>query len=134
MTTIKQRLLKVQAAVVQEKANGGGPKGELIGLAAEKAMRDGINSEAWKDYMALFADSADQMARLTTDTLDGTNTWLPRARAYIIANAVCTPDTDAATIKGISGLGDIDAKKPNGQPLDETPDPVIVARRPVQIP
>jgi hypothetical protein len=137
MTKIKQRLLKVQAAVVVEKANGGGSLGEQIGLAAERAMIEGMNSDAWKAYMSLFADSADQLKRLTTTELDGEDDaqYLPRMRAYIVANAVCAPGTDAATIKGLVGIpSDIDAARPDGEPLSETADPAVVALRPVNIP
>lgn len=137
--SIKKRLLKVQAAVVLDKVNGTGKLGTAIGDAAEAAMFAGIDSEEWKAYMSLFADSADQLKRLTTTELDGEGTdearYLPRIRAYIVANGICAPGTDAATMKGLIGIAaDIDADKPDGAPLSETVDPTVVARRPVNIP
>ena len=132
---IKQRLLKVQAAVVVDKVDGNGDLGKKVGDAAEAAMMGGINSAAWKAYMSLFADSADQLKRLTTAELDGGEQWLPRVRAYIVANGICAPGTDAATMKGLVGIpSDIDADKPSGDPLSETVDAAVVALRPVNIP
>jgi hypothetical protein len=132
---IKKKLLQVQAAVALDKAKGsGGALGEAIGLAAERALTKGMESDEWKDYMALFADSAEQLQRLTTTDLDGTNAWLPRARAYIVANAICAPGTDTVTIKGVIGIGDIDVNKPDGTALDETFDQAVANRRAVNVP
>jgi hypothetical protein len=131
---IKDRLLQVQAAVVLDKVKGNGDLGKAVGDAAEEAVRDGINSPKGKAYMALFASSAEQLTRLTTNNLDGANTYLPKTRAYIAVNGVCAPGTDAATIKGLMGLGNIDAPKPNGEPLDETVDEATVNLRAVEIP
>ncbi|HEX8355642.1 MAG TPA: hypothetical protein VF611_22235 [Pyrinomonadaceae bacterium] len=131
---IKKRLLLVQAAVAVDKAKGSGDLGRRVGDAAERALREGMQSDAWKEYMSLFADSAEQLKRLTTDELDGNNDYLPRARAYIVANAICAPGTDAATMKGLVGLGDIDADKPDNDPLDVEPDPKVAALRPFNVP
>jgi hypothetical protein len=132
--TIKERLLQVQAAVVLDKARGGVALAEAVGFAAEAAIRDGIYSTAGRAYMAIFANSVDQLTRLTTDELDGDNTYLPRVRAYVAANGVCAPGTDAATIKGLMGVGDIDAPKPDNEPLDDTPDQTVIDLRAVKIP
>jgi hypothetical protein len=88
---IKERLVKVQLAVLENKVNGDGEYGRLVGDAAEAAMIKGMISEEWKNYMSLFADSADQFKRLTTTELDGNDEWLPRVRAYIVANGICAP-------------------------------------------
>ena len=138
--TIKNNLLRVQAAVVTEKANGATALGEAIGRAAEAALTkgmtapDGTVTREWEAYMALFANSAEQLKRLTTTEFDGTNTYLPRARAYVVANSICAPGTDTATIKGLMGVGDIDAKKPDNNALQLTTDPAVIAKRAIQIP
>jgi hypothetical protein len=133
---IQEKLLRVQAAVIVDKAKGKGALAVQLGEASEKAITKGMGTPEWEAYMALFADSAEQLERLTTTNLDGTNNWLPRARAYIAANGVCSPITDAATAKGLGpdGVGDIDVKKPSGDPLDETPDPGVAAKRPFVVP
>lgn len=134
--TIQNNLLRVQAAVVTQKATTGATSlGEAIGRAAEAALTKGMTSPdgtvtpEWEKYMALFANSADQLKRLTTTEFDGTNTWLPRARAYIVANGICAPGTDAATVKGTMAIGDIDAKKPDNTSLELTTDPAVIAKR-----
>jgi hypothetical protein len=133
--TIEKRIKQVQAAVAVDKANGNGDLGEKIGKAAESAMLQGIKSDAWKAYMALFADSADQLKRLTTDELDGENDYLPRMRAYMVANSVCAPGTDAATMKGFERLGGmIDAPRPDGEPLSTEVDQAVTDLRPFNIP
>lgn len=68
---------------------------------AMAAMRDGIRSDAWQQYMTQFVEQnppgkpvdPDQLARLTAR--DGTlgDQVLDRQRAYLVANAVCGPST-----------------------------------------
>ncbi|MGZ8843626.1 MAG: hypothetical protein ACXW18_08180, partial [Pyrinomonadaceae bacterium] len=68
---------------------------------AMAAMRDGIKSEAWQQYMSQFVEQSppgkpvdpDQLARLTAK--DGTlgDQVLDRQRAYLVANAICGPST-----------------------------------------
>jgi hypothetical protein len=135
---ISKRILKVQAAVLADKIDGEPLKlGRKVGDAAEAAIIGGITSDAWKSYMSLFADSADQLKRLTTNELDATaddKIYLPRLRAYIVANGVCAPGTEAATMKNFAGIPvDIDADKPGGVPLDETVDPNVVGLRPFPV-
>lgn len=134
--TIEKRIKLVQAAVAVDKAKGDPlDLGEKVGKAAERAMLAGINSNEWKDYMSLFADSADELKRLTTNELDGENDYLPRMRVYIVANAVCAPGTDAATMKGFERLGGmIDAPRPDGEPLGTDVDAAVTGRRPFPIP
>ena len=139
--TIRNNLLRVQAAVVSQKATTGVTAlGDAIGNAAEAALLkgmtapDGTATPEWERYMALFANSAEQLERLTSNKHDGNNTWLPRVRAYIVANGICAPGTDAATIKNTMGLGDIDARKPDNTELSLTTDPAVIAKRAVPIP
>ena len=136
---IRERLLLVQAAVAVDKVKGTGDLGTRVGDAAEAAMRGGIASDEWKAYMSLFADSADQLKRLTTTELDGDGTnearYLPRVRAYIVANGVCAPGTDAATVKNLMGIdANIDADRPDGDPLSTEPEEDVVKLRPFVIP
>jgi hypothetical protein len=139
---IKQRILKVQAAVVADKADGDKKGlGTKVGDAAEAAIFAGINSEAWRDYMSLFASSEEQLTRLTTADLDApgdAGVYMPRIRAYIAANGVCAPGTDAATMKGHDGAAfsvSIDDDKPNNAgPLDVAPGATVTQRRKAKFP
>lgn len=126
---IREKLLRVHVAVILDKIQGGGMLAGDIGQSAVKAITKGLGSDEWKEYMALFADSADQLKRLTTDASDGANSWLPHARAYIVSNAVCAAATDIATHKGLDEIGDIDAGN-----LNETPDPAVAALRKIVVP
>jgi hypothetical protein len=134
---IMQRLVKVQLAVLHNKVNGDGEYGKKVGEAAEAAMLKGIASDEWRAYMSLFADSSDQLKRLTTTELDGEDAYLPRIRAYIVANGVCAPGTDAKTINGTRNFmaegSDIDNPMPNNDPLSEAVDPAVVALRPIPV-
>jgi hypothetical protein len=68
---------------------------------AMAAMRDGIRSDAWQQYMTQFVEQnppgkpvdPDQLARLTAK--DGTlgDQVLDRQRAYLVANSICGPST-----------------------------------------
>lgn len=129
---IKDKLLRAHAAVVIDKAKGGGMLGEQIGQRAVAAITKGMDSDEWKAYMALFADSPDQLKRLTTTALDGNNAWMAHARAYMVSNAICAAATNTDTLNGLDAM-DIDANF-NGAPLDETPDPAVAALRPFKIP
>ncbi|MDT5271116.1 MAG: hypothetical protein QOH49_3302 [Acidobacteriota bacterium] len=136
---IRDRLLLVQAAVAVDKVKSTGDLGTKVGNAAEAAMLGGIASDAWKAYMSLFADSADQLKRLTTTELDGEGTdeavYLPRVRAYIVANGICAPGTDAITVKNLMGINaNIDSDKPDGDPLSTDPDINVTNLRPFIIP
>jgi hypothetical protein len=68
---------------------------------AMAAMRDGIRSDAWQQYMTQFVEQnppgkpvdPDQLARLMAK--DGTlgDHVLDRQRAYLVANSICGPST-----------------------------------------
>ena len=68
---------------------------------AMAAMRDGIKSDAWQQYMTQFVEQnppgkpvdPDQLARLMAK--DGTlgDQILDRQRAYLVANSICGPST-----------------------------------------
>ncbi len=128
---ISERLVKVQLAVLHNKVNGDGTYGRKVGDAAMKAMMKGLGSEEWKNYMSLFADSSEQLTRLSSTELDGNDEWLPHIRAYIVANGTCAPGTDAKTIANLTNLqSDIDKRNPlTNAALSEAVDPAVRNRR-----
>lgn len=111
MASILQNLRKVHAAVVaQQIENGRSPLSQALNAAAVEAATKGITSTAWKRYMAVFADNPDQLTRLTKPQEDE-EAYLKQFRAYIVSNAICTPETNAFLnnkvgneIDGVEGL------------------------------
>jgi hypothetical protein len=79
---------------------------------AMAAMRDGIKSEAWQQYMTQFVEQnppgkpvdPDQLARLLAK--DGTlgDQILDRQRAYLVANSICGPSTVETTDFGVETI------------------------------
>jgi len=100
--SILLNLKKVHAAVVTDNTKAAmgiaeaGKLGEAIGRKAVMALTGGIKSDAWKEYMALFANNATELERLTTPQQDEED-YLPRFRAYIVSNAICGASTDTGT-------------------------------------
>lgn len=94
MGKIMDNLRKAHAAVAVDNAVGSGKLGTDIGQLAVEAITGGIQSEAWKAYMSLFADNPAQLERLTSDPPPAAEQdYLPQLRAYIVSNAVCAADT-----------------------------------------
>lgn len=74
--------------------------GTQLGNAATAAITNGPKSDEWKQYMALFCDTPEELERLTMPK-PGEDNYLPRMRAYIVANAVCASDTGTVTANGV---------------------------------
>ncbi|HKX29475.1 MAG TPA: hypothetical protein VJ302_17425 [Blastocatellia bacterium] len=74
---------------------------------AIKAIHAGIGTAAWNEYMAQFASTPAQLARLQSTDTDGDDPYIPRARAYLVANAVCTPGTISNLPFGIDDKLDV---------------------------
>ncbi|MDQ3917269.1 MAG: hypothetical protein M3348_02095 [Acidobacteriota bacterium] len=125
--SILKNLQRVAAVVAVDDLSGGN-FGELVKNAAIEAMVGGLGSQAGKKYMSLFADNAQQLARLTTPDPANDPDWLPQSRAYIMANAVC------GTITGTRTQLNVNAKIDDN--LSEAPDADDATRagRPFPIP
>ena len=95
--TILENLQKVHAAVVLDTFHGAPEKlGFRIMELAVAALEGGINSEAWRKYMSLFADNDVQLQRLC-GTDGNAAGYQKQFRAYIVTNAVCDASTDTKT-------------------------------------
>lgn len=94
MANILKRLQKTDAAMDNPAHRV--QLGFKLKEASIKAMMGGIGSDDWKAYMSLFADNVDQLNRLTVPQ-DGEDAWLPEARAYMVANAICGADSTTRT-------------------------------------
>ena len=94
--------------------------GTRIGRAAVAAIMNGIGSDEWKRYMALFCDTREQLQRLTVEDTDNEEDYMPQMRAYMVANAVCFSETFTQTANGV---GRSVEPIPGVPLLAETPEP-----------
>ena len=83
---------------MQNDREGNAVLGEKMRTLASLAMIEGINSNAWEQYMRIFASNDKQLQRLTgkDEDYNVNTTWGKTALAYIVAGGVC----------GISTVGD----------------------------
>ena len=61
----------------------------------------GIGTHEWDKYMALFCDTKEELAQLTVVRATD-DRYMPKMRAYIVANAVCAADTGTQTAAGVN--------------------------------
>ena len=106
-----KNLQKANAAVTLDTYKGG-DLAIRMGALAVKAISGGMQSDDWKNYMALFADNDEQFDLLTTVTANDP-AWMAQSRAYIVSNAVCDANTNTKTGNGVNK--DIDVNL-NDQP------------------
>ena len=112
--TILKNLKRMHAAVTKDLINDDPKLGAKLNNAAVNALTGGLKSEAWKSYMAIFADNEAQLERLTVPK-DGELPYLRQMRAYMVSNAICDITTNGHTNHTVDGR--IDAG------LDATPAP-----------
>jgi hypothetical protein len=93
--SIENNLKKTAAAIALDILNGG-DLASRVGTAAMSAMMNGMHSEEWREYMALFCDTKDELAQLSV-VRDTDGSYMPQMRAYIVANAICTGSTGTRT-------------------------------------
>lgn len=116
-SSILQNLRKVHAAVVaQQIDNGTSALSAALNEAAIKALLGGFGSPAWNSYMAVFATNPEQLTRLTKRVNDGEEDYLDQDRAYIVSNAICTPETNAFLNDKVNELIDGDPNSPETNP------------------
>jgi hypothetical protein len=100
---IEDNIRAVQAEVQQDQT---GKKGDNLRNLAIAAIYSGIGSPEWNTYMDNFANTPTELARLRTRDGDGCHPYIPLARAYLVANAVCLPGTTGRLLDGIEGIID----------------------------
>jgi len=135
MSTILQRLK--QTGVAMKKPEHKNKLGSQLKQASIKAMMAGIGSDAWEEYMSLFADNADQLTRLTVPKVNE-DPLLAEARAYIVANSICGADSTTQTFLRVDALIDEDLKPTSDKsivdPVDGKPEANGAVVRPFPIP
>lgn len=88
----------------------GGTKGAKLKAAATEAALKGMGSAEWKNYMTIFADSKEQLARLTGD--DSHAPYVRQMSAYLVANGTCGGETPHNLAQGIDESIDDDLDVP----------------------
>lgn len=99
--TIEDKIRAVQAEIAASPS-----RGDELRIQAISAIYGGLTSDAWASYMQNFADTPEQLARLTTRSGDDLHPYIPQARCYLVANATCLPGTDTRMLEGIEGFLD----------------------------
>jgi hypothetical protein len=102
MATIIEKVGEIHIAVVTDKEQGNGALADALSKLAVEAIMEGFGKPAWRKYMSIFADNTDQLKLLTERQGDPEPDYLPKVRAYIVANAVCAAGTNTATTNGIT--------------------------------
>jgi len=98
--SIRKNLERTAAAVAVDSFNGG-DLADRISAAAVEAIMKGIGTHEWEKYMALFCDTKEELAQLTV-VRETDNDYMPKMRAYIVANSVCAADTATETAAGVN--------------------------------
>ncbi|HLL77839.1 MAG TPA: hypothetical protein VK421_21460 [Pyrinomonadaceae bacterium] len=99
--SIIKNLQKTAAAVALSTLNGG-DLADRLGERAIKAITNGMGSDEWKEYMALFCDTKEELAQLTLVRPATDKGYMPHMRAYIVSNAVCVAATGTRTANGVT--------------------------------
>jgi hypothetical protein len=124
---IVERVHRVRDAVATDYA-ANGTLGEDLQAASFKAILGGIGSEDWANYMSLFADSEEQLARLRgADALSASEPWVKVQCAYLAGGGVCGGMTPSRLLEFVTSAIDLNI-------ADTAPNPAVTGRRPFQIP
>lgn len=99
MGKISDNLAKVEQAMTDPVKKTG--LGLLLKNAAIEAIEAGIGKPQWEAYMSMFADSEEQLKRLTVSDPANDEQWLRESRAYIVTNSICSVDTNTKTRLGV---------------------------------
>lgn len=76
--------------------------GRRIAEAGVAAIMNGMDSDEWKKYMALFCDTREELQHLTVVDPVHDPDYMPQMRAYMVANAICASDTGTQTANRVT--------------------------------
>jgi len=103
---------------ISENEEGEGPEiARNLQQKAALAMRHGMESQEWEDYMREFATNSAQLQRLKGQDSMMNEVWGLSALAYIVGNGVCTMVSRANTIR------EMEADMISGLDRNLSPDP-----------
>jgi hypothetical protein len=119
--SVNDKIQEIMIAIEAEKNNGGPmPVADELKQKGMDAIMGG--AQDWLEYMKLFADGPQALARLIPT--DGTE-YDPakrQARAYLVANSVCAPGTAGALADNVFDMLDYELPAP-AQPAEGDPPP-----------
>jgi hypothetical protein len=84
---------KIENKIAEVEADSTGRVGDKLQDEAVAAIIGGITSNAWKTYMQNFADSSQQLLRLTAEDATKDDPYMQKALAYLVSNAACGATT-----------------------------------------
>jgi hypothetical protein len=90
----------------QERIAADPSHGDELRAQAIAAIYGGLGSDAWNKYMDNFGKTPAELARLKSRAGDECHPYIPQARCYLVANAMCLPGTDTNMLDGIEGFLD----------------------------
>ncbi|HSE19936.1 MAG TPA: hypothetical protein VLB46_22940 [Pyrinomonadaceae bacterium] len=93
--TIRANVIKIKKDMLMEVGETSKPICDKISKLALKAIDRGKGSAEWNEYMALFAAPGNeaQLKRLQATDNTADDDAMNEARAYLLADGPCTPDT-----------------------------------------
>ncbi|HEY0384681.1 MAG TPA: hypothetical protein VGC64_01655 [Pyrinomonadaceae bacterium] len=119
--SVNDKIQEIMIAIEAEKNNGGPmPVADELKQKGVDAIMGG--AQDWLEYMKLFADGPEALARLIPT--DGTE-YDPekrQARAYLVANSVCAPGTAGALADNVFDMLDYALPSP-AEPAPAEPAP-----------
>lgn len=80
---------KIKNKIEEEAADPTGQVADRLQDEAIEALLFGLGTDAWTTYMNNFADSPEQLKRLTAKDATATDPYMRKALAYLVSNAVC---------------------------------------------
>jgi hypothetical protein len=89
---ISDNIKKIEEKIKGEYGGKQTPTGRELRVKAVAAIFAGANSEEWKDYMRLFADNEDELAKLMPESNLKEDPQIADrnlARAYLVGNGNC---------------------------------------------
>jgi len=102
--SIADNIKKIKKLMLNEIGETSRPTCDLVSDLGLRAINEGKGSPPWVEYMTLFADPGNkpQLDRLMAKDETADDKTMNRARAYLIADGPCTPDTVINFGKGAS--------------------------------
>jgi hypothetical protein len=114
--------MKITELVIQKveavQADMTGALAAEVRSKAVAATLGGLNSQAWQDYMSMFAEAPDQLSRLTLRDGTADDSQMQEAAVYLVANGAVGGDTFLKLGENQEGLSVLD--------LDLSDRPILV--------
>lgn len=104
--SIKENIKALKLEMLKELLESNKPICEKVSKMGLEAINAGKGPGPWEEYMKLFAEPGNHLDRLMARDGTETDTDMNMARAYLVADGPCTPDTVINFGKGTSDILD----------------------------